>query len=114
VLVGLLKWTVPVLPLGATVGFLARLSVAGLGSAVAALAAAHYGAGPISSVATPLSRVVHFLDAARIGHVLEVILVTFAGFGVFLALSLALRLQEPWECWHWTQEKFAQEEFEVG
>ena len=108
VLVGLLKWTVPVLPLRATLWFLARLSGAALAAAAAAVVMGRLYAGPLGFIGTdlanPLSRLLHD-RFGRVSHLTEVGFIALAGCVVFVALSLLLRMEEPWLCWHWTREK---------
>ena len=87
-LVALLRWSVPVLPLVETGAFAMKLVIAG---AVAAVAA--YGAARL-----------RLADTRALQFVLSGVIAA-AGFAVFLACSLALRMDEPKEFWHWTMEK---------
>jgi multisubunit Na+/H+ antiporter MnhB subunit len=98
ILVGLLKRTVPVLPLGETAGYLLRVLVAGGGAAAAALAMRWAYHGPLAF----LDRALH---SGRLSHLAEAILIGLAGALVYLAISLVLRMDEPRQCWHWTREK---------
>lgn len=98
ILVGLLKRTVPVLPLSQTVGYVLRVLVAGGAAAAAALAMRWLYHGPLA-----------FLDQAlhggRVSNLAEAVLIGLAGALVYLALSLLLRMEEPRLCWQWTKEK---------
>ncbi|MEI6235037.1 MAG: lipid II flippase MurJ [Planctomycetota bacterium] len=89
VLVTLLRWSVPVLPVLETVSFAVRLLIAGVAAGAAAVGASrlNFGEGRPRQMAL----------AAVIG---------VAGFTAFLAVSLALKMDEPKEFWHWTMEKF--------
>lgn len=98
ILIGLLKWTVPVLPLGETVSYALRLLVAGGGAAAAALGAQWLYAGPLHF----LEKVLH---SARLGNACETTLIGLAGMAAYLALSWLLKLEEPRLCWQWLQEK---------
>ena len=88
-LVAMLRWSVPVLPVLETTGFVFKLAMAGAASAVAAVGAArlNFGDGRVRQIA--LSGVI-----------------AFSGFAAFLAASLLLKMDEPKEFWHWTMEKF--------
>lgn len=98
ILIGLLKRTVPVLPLGETAGYLLRVLVAGGGAAAAALGMRWLYHGPLV-----------FLDKAlrsgRMSNLTEAVLIGLAGVLAYLAISLVLRMDEPQQCWHWTREK---------
>jgi hypothetical protein len=87
-LVAMLRWSVPVLPVVETTGFVLRLAMAGAVSAGAAVGAAHlnFGEGRVRQIA--LSGVI-----------------AFTGFAMFLGASLLLQMDEPKEFWHWTMEK---------
>ena len=95
VLVALLKWTVPVLPLAQTAAFAARLAVAGIGAAAAALGMLQLCVGPLHALT----------KAGRVGSVVEIAAIMLSGGAVYLALSLLLKMEEPRECWRWTREK---------
>ncbi|MGD0091652.1 MAG: lipid II flippase MurJ [Planctomycetota bacterium] len=98
ILITLLKWTVPVLPLAETAAYALRLLLAGGGAAMAALGTQKLYAGPL-----------HFLDkavhSARLSNACEAVLIGLAGAAVYLALSLLFKLEEPRLCWQWTREK---------
>ena len=87
-LVVLLRWSVPVLPLVETGAFGLQLLIAGAAAAVAAVGAArlNFGEGRPRQIALS-------------------VVIAAAGFAVFLAVSLALRMEEPKEFWRWTMEK---------
>jgi len=98
ILIGLLKWTVPVLPLGETAAYALRLLLAGGGTAAAALGAQWLYEGPLRF----LDKALH---SARLGNACEALLIGLAGAAVYLALSLLLKMEEPRLCWQWTREK---------
>jgi peptidoglycan biosynthesis protein MviN/MurJ (putative lipid II flippase) len=87
-LVGLLRSSVPVLPVKESLLFSGKLLVAGGASAVVAYLVAHakHGNGFVLNIAM----------ASAVG---------VASLTVFVALSLALRMDEPRQFWHWTLEK---------
>ncbi len=97
VLVTLLRWNVPVLPVLQTTAFGVRLLVAGAASAAVAFGAA----------SLPLMERIHFknslLQRAALAGLSGVI--ALAAFAAFLAVSLALRMEEPALFWRWTKEK---------
>jgi peptidoglycan biosynthesis protein MviN/MurJ (putative lipid II flippase) len=97
-LLGMLRWTVPVLPASEAALFLPKLLMAGGAAAAAAWGAAALCHGPL---AAPLSRALN-ARALRIG---EALLLALAGATAHLAVSLLLRMDEPREFWHWTREK---------
>ena len=101
VLVGLLKWTVPVLPLPQTMAYLGRLAIAGGGSAAAA-----WGAQILLN--GPLSKILKALPGALRRNAAEAIFIGAAAGGVYLVLSLLLRMEEPHQCLQWTREKLQQ------
>lgn len=98
ILIGLLKRTVPVLPLGETAAVAVRLLLAGGGAAAAALGARQLYEGPLHFVAKVLHN-------ERLGYACEAVLIGLAGAAVYLALSLLLKMEEPRLCWQWTKEK---------
>jgi putative peptidoglycan lipid II flippase len=98
VLVSLLKWTVPVLPAAQSIAYLGRLAIAGAGSAAAAW-------GAQLAVNGPLKGVIKALPGAPVRNAAEAIVIGAAGAAVYLALSLALRMEEPALCLQWTKEK---------
>ncbi|MFH0939798.1 MAG: lipid II flippase MurJ [Planctomycetota bacterium] len=98
ILVGLLKTTVPVLPLGATAGFLGQLVVVGSGAALTAWGATQFYHGPLA----PLAKM---LKNERLIHLTEVVIVAAASVIAYLALSWLLKMDEPRQFWQWTKEK---------
>jgi len=98
VLVVLLKWTVPVLPLAETTRYLGQLLLAGGGGAAAAWGTHSLYAGPLSGLAKAI-------PSARLSSALEAVLIGLAGAAVYLAISLLLKMEEPRLGWQWTREK---------
>jgi hypothetical protein len=98
ILVGLLKTTVPVLPLGDTAAYALRVLIAGAGSAAAAIGTQRLYEGPLHSI-------VRKIPSARVEHAVEAIVIGAAGAAVYLALSLLLKMEEPRQGWHWFREK---------
>ena len=109
VLVALLKSTVPVFPLQENLGFLFRTLAAGVAAAGAAWETAVLLA----------PRVAHVIDSlqpksaddpaisklAKACHGGEALAIALAGAAIYLAVSLALKMEEPRELWQWTLEK---------
>jgi len=87
-LIAMLRWTLPVLPVAETLSFVARAAVAGIASFALA-----YGASKL------------IRGEGRIRNVAQIGAVGVAAFGTFIAVSLALRLDEPKQFARWTMEK---------
>ena len=110
VLVAMLKSTVPVLPWKETLGFIARTLTAGLAAAAGAWATAA-GASRIVPLligkhpAVEAGAKVAMSLRERLCHAGEVAAIALAGAAIYLAVSLALNMNEPREFWQWTREK---------
>ena len=108
VLVAMLKWTVPVLPWQETLVFVIRTGAA---AAITAGAAWAVALGLTRVAPAMLAHVVHHaVDGKptlleRLYHGGEVAVISALGLAIYLALSLALKMEEPREFWQWTKEK---------
>jgi peptidoglycan biosynthesis protein MviN/MurJ (putative lipid II flippase) len=110
VLVSMLKWTVPVLPIKETLGFVIRTATAG----VAAAAGAWGTAAAVTRVIPMIAGKPAVAEAGakalmsmreRACHAGEVAAIGIVGAAIYLAVSLALNMNEPREFWQWTREK---------
>ncbi len=99
-LIALLKWTVPVLPFKTSIGYFVQVTLAGCASAAAAWGAQYACEHPLAAILRKLPEFASFA--------LESVLIGLAGAAVYLAVSLALRMEEPRLCVEWTREKLRQ------
>jgi peptidoglycan biosynthesis protein MviN/MurJ (putative lipid II flippase) len=118
VLVALLKTTVPVFPLQENLGFIFRTLAAGLAAGAVA-----WGTALVLSPLVPrlVEKIQHksgtdqaLSKLAKVCHGGEALAIALAGAVIYLAISFALKMEEPRELWQWTLEKVRRRKAKVG